>query len=133
MSYLLPLSTIILILCSLILTVMELSPLLRESAGSSLSSSELFSRQSVPGFEFKLRTFMGGFFSFPFLPFLWSALDFERQTLCKCPTFLLFHHICSRESALRQQSSFLHGHFCIPGNSHGFCQVKVFLLEQFLL
>ena len=82
MSYLLPVLTIILILCSLILTVMELSPLLRESTGSSLSSSELFSSQSVPGFEFKLQTFMGGFFSFPFLPFLWSALDFERQTLC---------------------------------------------------
>ena len=35
--------------------------------------------------------------------------------------------------ALRQQSRFLHGRFCIPHNSHGFCQVKVFLLEQFLL
>ena len=70
MSYLLPVSTIVLIRCSLILTVMELSPLLRDSTGSSLSSSELFSSQSVPGFEFKLRTFMGGFLSFPFLPFL---------------------------------------------------------------
>ena len=113
MSYLLPVSTIILILCSLILTVMELSPLLRESTGSSLLSSELFSSQSVPGLELKLRTFMGGFFSFPFLPFLWSALDFEQQTLGKCPTFFcscytwtwlrhirqehvrLFHHIGS--------------------------------------
>ena len=35
--------------------------------------------------------------------------------------------------ALRQQSRFLHGRFCIPRNSHGFCLVKVFLLEQFLL
>ena len=98
------------------LNVMELSPLLRESTGFSLSSSELFSSQSVPGFEFKLRTSMGGFFSFPFLPFLWSALDSERQTLCKpyasvwlfCAYYTwtwsrhirqehvrLFHHICS--------------------------------------
>ena len=93
MSYLLPVSTIVLIRCSLILTVMELSPLLRDSTGSSLSSSELFSSQSVPGFEFKLRTSMGGFFSFPFLPFLWSALDSERQTLCKCLTFLRLLHL----------------------------------------
>ena len=35
--------------------------------------------------------------------------------------------------ALRLQSRFLHGRFCIPRNSHGFSQVKVFLLEQFLL
>ena len=152
------------------LTVMELSPLLRESTGSSLSSSELLSSQSVPGFEFKLRTSMGGFFSFPFLPFLWSALDSERQTLCKCLTFALITFgldratfvrsmsVCSTTSvaaesfclwsprsvhvvdldrvfsgALRQKSRFLHGRFCIPHNSHGFCQVKVFLLEQFLL
>ena len=105
MSYLLSLSTIILILCSLILTVMELSLLLRESTGSSLSLSELFSRQSVPGFEFKLRTFMGGFFSFPFLPFLWSAVDFERQTLYKCPTFLhLLHPGLDRATLARSMS-----------------------------
>ena len=33
--------------------------------------------------------------------------------------------------ALRQQSRFLHGRFCIPHNSHGFGQVKVFLLGSF--
>ena len=93
MSHLLPVPTIILTLCLLILTEMELTPLLRESTGSSLSSSELFSSQFVPGFEFKLRAFMGRFFSFPFLPFLWSALNFERQTLCKCPTFLHLLHL----------------------------------------
>ena len=56
--------------------------------GSSLSSFELFSSQSVPGLELKLQTFMGGFFSFPL-----SALDFEQQTLCKCPTFLHLLHL----------------------------------------
>ena len=35
--------------------------------------------------------------------------------------------------ALRQQSRFLYGRFCISRNFHSFCQVKVFLLEQFLL
>ena len=35
--------------------------------------------------------------------------------------------------ALRQQSRFLYGRFCILRSFHSFCQVKVLLLEQFLL
>ena len=35
--------------------------------------------------------------------------------------------------ALRQQSPFLYGRFCILRSFHSFCQVKVLLLEQFLL
>lgn len=68
MLYLLPVSTIVLIVCLLVLTVIELSPLLRESTGSSLIIWAVL-KPSCTRFGIHAADFHGWFLFFSFLAF----------------------------------------------------------------
>ena len=83
MLYLQPVSTIILVLCPLIYTVVELSTLFIESTGS-LSSLELSSSQ-LAGVDFKLQTFMDGSFFFFLAGLCGGSEDWQFSALNGTP------------------------------------------------